>query len=62
MAVILLNEAGLSPEHLMGLSTDAKPTNVDPGSTFYEEDTTTLYVYGSSGWVVDTRGLGQGGG
>ena len=51
----LLNKVGTSPSHFIGLSTESKPTNVDYGSTFYEEDTGTAYVYGSSGWVVDTR-------
>ena len=56
----LLNKVGTSPSHLIGLSTETKPTDKDYGSTFYEEDTGTLYMYGSSGWVVDSRGLGQG--
>ncbi len=60
MAVNLLNQIGQVPTHWIGLSTDAKPTSVALGSTFYEEDTTTSYVLGGTGWVVDTRG-GSGG-
>lgn len=34
----------------LGLSTDSKPTNVVDGSTFYEVDTSTLYVYYKTEW------------
>ena len=53
--VALLNKAGNSPSHWSGLSTDAKPVTGDYDSTFYEENTGTPYVYGTSGWVVDAR-------
>jgi hypothetical protein len=56
-AVVLLNRVGVSPSHWTGLSTDVKPTIGDYGSTFYVEDTGVLYMYGSSGWVIDTRNL-----
>lgn len=40
----------------IGTSTDTKPTlNVNTGSTFYETDTKTLYVWSGSAWVVDLR-------
>jgi hypothetical protein len=55
--VVLLNKAGTNPSHWIGLSTDTKPTTGSYGSTFYEEDSMVLYMYGSSGWVVDTRNL-----
>ena len=55
MAVELLNKVGASICHWTGLSTDVKPTTGGYGSTFYAEDTTIPYVYGASGWVVDTR-------
>lgn len=55
MAYVLLNRVGNNICHWTGLSTDVKPTTGGQGSTFYEEDTTTPYVYGGSGWVVDTR-------
>jgi hypothetical protein len=61
-AVILLNKAGNSPSNWSGLSTDAKPTTGNIGSTFYEENTTTPYIYGFSGWVQDKRRGGSGGG
>ena len=36
-----------------GLSTDTKATtNVLKGSTFYEEDTGTTYIYNGSAWVL----------
>lgn len=60
-AVTLLNQAGSSPSNWSGLSTDTKPTTGNKGSTFYEEDTTTPYIYGSSGWVQDKRRGGSGG-
>lgn len=58
-AVVLLNKVGTSPSQWTGLSTDVKPTTGDYGSTFYVEDTGVLYMYGVSGWVVDTRNLGN---
>ena len=57
--VVLLNKVGNSPSHWTGLSTDVKPTTGAYGSTFYVEDTGVLYMFGSSGWVVDTRALGD---
>jgi len=39
------------PIEMYGLSTDTKPTsNVPVGSTFYETDTKTNYVYSGSAW------------
>lgn len=58
MAYVLLNASNRAPSELSGLSTDVKPTDVDYDSTFYEEDTGIMYMYGSSGWVVDNRNLG----
>lgn len=55
MTVRLLNVVGSAPSHWSGLSTDTKPTTGDYGSTFYEEDTGTPYIYGDSGWVMDYR-------
>lgn len=57
-AVVLLNRAGVNPSHWSGLSTDTKPSTGNIGSTFYVEDTGVLFMYGSSGWVVDNRNLG----
>jgi len=41
-------------ERYIGLSTDAKPTGVPPGSTFLEYDTQTIYVThdGGTNWVL----------
>ena len=37
----------------IGLSTDSKPTtSVPPGSTFYETDTSSTYIYSGTAWVV----------
>ena len=37
----------------IGLSTDSKPTtSVPPGSTFYETDTKSTYIYSGSAWSV----------
>lgn len=33
------------PDDFIGLSTDAKPTNVPNASTFYEMDTKALYLF-----------------
>lgn len=33
------------PCDFIGLSTDAKPTNVNNASTFYEMDTKTLFLF-----------------
>ncbi len=53
--------AAANPAQLRGLSTDTKPTNVAPGSTFYETNTTNTYVYrqypdGTRAWVNQTTG------
>ncbi len=53
----LMYKVGDVVNHWTGLSTDVKPTTGAVGSTFYEEDTTTQYVYGTSGWVMDNRPL-----
>lgn len=36
----------------IGLSTDTKPTDCAPGSTFYETDTTSAYIFNSGTWVM----------
>lgn len=40
-------------QRFMGLSTDAKPTGVPVGSTFYEENTEKNYKYTGTAWVED---------
>ena len=55
MAIIILNRR-YDKIDFSGLQSDTKPTdNIAYGSTFYETDTTTAYVYTSAGWVVDRR-------
>lgn len=45
----VINEAN----EYFGKSTDTKPTaNVQIGSTFFEIDTTTVYMFDGSNWVV----------
>ena len=34
----------------IGLSTESKPTDVIDGTTFYEVDTSTLYIYYAGTW------------
>lgn len=34
----------------IGLSTESKPTEVASGSTFYEVDTSTLFIYYKTQW------------
>lgn len=38
---------------MLGLSTDAKPTNVGAGSTFEETDTGNVYKFDGSAWFLD---------
>lgn len=35
---------------LLGLSTDEKPSNQIDGTTFYEVDTSTFYIYYKGTW------------
>lgn len=42
----------LTKREFYGNSSEAKPTNVDKGSTFYEFDTGTAYIFTGSSWVV----------
>lgn len=54
-AVVLMGNRGVRMDWA-GLSTDTKPTsNTAYGSTYYETDTLTPYVYTGAGWVVDYR-------
>lgn len=40
-------------QRFFGLSTDTKPTGVDPGSTFWAYDTGTLFVsYDGTNWIA----------
>ena len=41
---------------LYGLSTDTKPTNVGNASTFYEMDTSTLYMFDAENQVWLAQG------
>lgn len=41
-------------DRYIGVSTDIKPVGVDPGSTFYESDTTNTYIYDGSNWYLKT--------
>lgn len=53
------------PDSFGGLSTDTKPTtDVPNGSTFYEIDTSDLYMYDleNDTWVKQARGGGGDGG
>lgn len=46
--------------NFLGLSTEAKPTtgeNVTDGSTFYEADTSKLYVYYGGTWYEKTSNV-----
>ena len=36
----------------LGLSTDVKPTDCDPGSTFLETDTKDVYIYDGITWLM----------
>lgn len=35
----------------MGLSTDTKPTNCQPGSTFLEIDLGRLFIFDGTNWI-----------
>lgn len=37
-------------EEFQGLSTDTKPTNCYPGSTYYELDSTNGFIFGNNQW------------
>lgn len=37
-------------KELIGLSTDTKPTDCDPGSTFYEMDTKNGFIWDGTQW------------
>lgn len=42
----------INPQGYIGLSTDIKPTkNISIGSTFYETDTKTFYIYDGETWT-----------
>jgi len=43
-------EAGGNMKELQGLSTDTKPMDCDPGTTFYEVDTKNAYIFSNSAW------------
>ena len=46
-----MNYEGIGTEwNLVGLSTDDKPDEIKNGSTFYEVDTSTLYIYYEGVW------------
>ena len=38
----------------IGLSTDTKPTDVPPGTRFYETDTGLIYVYTGTVWTLQS--------
>lgn len=38
-------------ENLIGLSTDTKPTDVNPGATYFEVNTGFLFIYNGYAWV-----------
>ena len=43
----------------MGLSTDTKPTDINPGDEFFETDTKVWYLYSGSAWGIDaTKAVG----
>jgi hypothetical protein len=46
----------LARKDLFGKSTDTKPTGVEVGTTFFEIDTKSVYVYDGAAWVA--MGLG----
>ena len=49
MAVNLIDR----PEQYIGLSGDAKPdTDISVGSTFFETDTSNVYVYNGTAWSL----------
>ena len=46
-------------DKLVGLSSDAKPTNIPDGATFYETDTLTSFLLVSGAWSAVGGGGGQ---
>lgn len=41
---------------ILGLSTDSKPETSVDGTTFYEVDTSTLYIYYKGTWYKQVQG------
>jgi hypothetical protein len=41
-------------ENLIGLSTDTKPTDVNPGATYFECNTGFMFIYNGYAWVPKT--------
>ena len=41
---------------ILGLSTDSKPETSIDGTTFYEVDTSTLYIYYKGTWYKQVQG------
>ena len=41
------------PEEYIGLSSDTKPTsNITVGSTFFETDTSNVYIFNGTAWSI----------
>lgn len=57
MAVERIKVSRAGPQHLIGLSTDPKPSvaGIPPGSVFWETDTSRLYVSSADGWALKTK-------
>jgi hypothetical protein len=49
MAVQRVNES----QKVIGLSTDTKPTDVSPGSTYHELNTGQMFIYDGTIWRED---------
>jgi hypothetical protein len=52
MAVVLVT----NPARFVGLAADTKPASPTAGSTFYETDTGSMYVFDGTAWQLRGRG------
>jgi hypothetical protein len=47
----MIQAIGSLNNRFLGLSTDTKPTSVNPGATFYEFNTGFMFIYNGYAWV-----------